>query len=203
MFSGANEHVSDTEDEDEDDFNVEDFFVGISAEDDHFHRNFLQSTITVLIVLKNTFARSSYSMSNSTLPLKDKLTFANDDDCKAKLSKLQQSEFVKCSNFVLYQYCTRSKTFKTLVLESTLAVCVFIGLMFPVCVSSPEELFELFHAVCIIITYYNIIFMLNYKNYRHVCCVPTTVFLPLMNPIFKSFQNLYCSCSNLPKQLKF
>jgi len=103
--------------------------------------------IIALLGIKNIYERKSYNLENCNFVLKETLVFSNEVDCKSQLSKLLQKDFVKASNFDIYKYCIGSRTFKNLLLETTSNVCVFIGVMFPVCISSPDELFELFHAV--------------------------------------------------------
>lgn len=103
--------------------------------------------IISLLEINTLYERSAYFLEHCTFEIKETFIFANETGCKVELSKLLQKEFVKSSNFDLYKYCMNSLTFKTLLLETTSLVCVFIGLMFPVCVSTAEDLFELFHAV--------------------------------------------------------
>ena len=109
--------------------------------------DFLHKLIAVLLDIRHIFERSFYSMNNCSFKNKEVLMFANNVECKAKLSKATLREFAQYSNFDLYPYLMRSSIFQNLVFESTINVCVFIGMMFPLTVTTPEELFELFHAV--------------------------------------------------------
>ena len=104
--------------------------------------------LTISITEVNAiFKPSNYLRETSNIKFNVELTLINDDDCTGTLSKLLFKDFQKSINFSLYKYLTRGVTFKKLVLDFTLSVCVFIRYQFPACVSSAEELFELFHAV--------------------------------------------------------
>ena len=108
---------------------------------------FLTKLIVALLGVKSIFKPSEYCFDDSKLNIKYDLTFCREENCTATMTNLQHREFEKCSNFSLYNCCSRNANFKTLVLQTTLNICIFIGLQFPNCVSSVEELFELFHAV--------------------------------------------------------
>ena len=143
LFDATNEHFEKEE------INLQDFFDGIITEENEEEKIFLKTLIESLIGVKDIF---NDRVKTQELKIEEeKLTFANQVDCQAKLSKLAAKEYGEISVFRLYKYLTKSTNFQKLVLETTILVCVFIGLQFPVCVTSPNELFELFHSVIYII----------------------------------------------------
>lgn len=128
-------------------FELNDYFQDLNEDEDVDESVFLRKLVNSLLGIKTIFERNAYYLKNCSFEIRDTLVFANESDCKVELSKLLQKEFLKYSNFDLYQYCMHGSTFKQLLLETTSMVCVFIGLQFPAAVSTPEELFELYHAV--------------------------------------------------------
>ena len=109
LFDATNEHFE------EEEINLKDFFDGIITDESEEEKLFLKTLIESLIGVKDIF---NEKVKTQELKIEEeKLTFANQVDCQAKLSKLAAKEYGEISLFRYTNILLRVPTSKNLCLK--------------------------------------------------------------------------------------
>lgn len=112
--------------------------------------------IAIFKVIHHHFAPKEYQQSANlagklNLNLEKLMFVCNYEKIPLKGPRLQRLKDAR--NFALYATLIDDTQFKQMIWAATTRLAIFIGLQFPIMVTTSEEIFELFHAV--IALYYN------------------------------------------------